>query len=188
MSTGNPSVVDFVGYGKDATCSETSPTPLLDNTTAAIRNWSGCQDTSNNLLNFTVSTPIPRNSSYPINSCSGPSGVGTANPVVLAAGSDLLLTVAVQPGNPPNPISAVTGDLRAIGGVANQPFHDDGNNIFSFATTVSANTPASSYRLPITITDGGGGSGFGLHCGQRERGHQHRLSPQPAGPHELRAH
>src|SRR5205085_5313045 len=77
-------IVDFVGYGA-ADCSETSPSAVISNTTAAIRNQNGCQDTDNNSFDFSVNGPIPRNSSN-TNSCAlggTLSGSGAANPEVL---------------------------------------------------------------------------------------------------------
>lgn len=66
--TGN--IIDLVGFGS-ANESETSPVPVLSNTTAAIRNPaagalanSRGQDTNNNQLDFTVTAPDPRNSQY----------------------------------------------------------------------------------------------------------------------------
>ena len=53
-------LVDFVGFGA-ANCSETSPTPALSNTTAALRKSNGTQDTDNNSADFTVGAPNPRN-------------------------------------------------------------------------------------------------------------------------------
>ncbi len=61
-------LVDLVGYGA-AGCSETAPTGILSNTTAAHRNSGGCVDTDHNANDFTVSGPAPRNSSAPTNSC-----------------------------------------------------------------------------------------------------------------------
>jgi uncharacterized protein len=55
-------VIDIVGYGSGTTCSETSPTANLSNTTAALRNNQGCTDTDNNGTDFTVGSPNPRNS------------------------------------------------------------------------------------------------------------------------------
>jgi hypothetical protein len=55
-------IVDFVGVGS-ANCSETMPTGATSNTTAAIRNGSGCTDTNVNSADFTVAAPNPRNSS-----------------------------------------------------------------------------------------------------------------------------
>jgi len=64
------SVADFVGYGPTANCSETAPTAVLSNTTAALRNNNGCTDTNNNASDFTVGAPNPRNSAAPVNNCS----------------------------------------------------------------------------------------------------------------------
>ena len=55
-----PGVKDFVGYGA-ANDFETAPTPLLTNTTAALRNDGGNADTDNNFADFTIGAPTPRN-------------------------------------------------------------------------------------------------------------------------------
>ncbi len=65
----NSSIVDLVGYGSTATCSETSPTSAPGNTTAVLRRFGGCLDTDNNNADFVVGTPLPRNSASPINDC-----------------------------------------------------------------------------------------------------------------------
>jgi uncharacterized protein len=57
-------LVDFVGFGA-ANCSETSPTAVLSNTTAALRKFNGAQDTDNNSADFTVGAPNPRNTPPP---------------------------------------------------------------------------------------------------------------------------
>jgi hypothetical protein len=62
-------VIDFVGYGT-ANESETAATPALNTTTAAFRNSNGCDDTNNNLADFTLGAPDPRNSASPIVVCS----------------------------------------------------------------------------------------------------------------------
>ena len=65
-------VEDIVGYGS-ANCFEgTGATPVLSNTTAAIRNASGCTDANNNSADFATGAAIPRNTSTPLNPCSGP--------------------------------------------------------------------------------------------------------------------
>src|SRR5689334_6137187 len=43
-----PGTIDFVGFGTTANCSETTPTAVLTNTTAAIRGGLGCTETDNN--------------------------------------------------------------------------------------------------------------------------------------------
>jgi len=62
--------VDLVGYGTTASCFEgAGPTGNLSNTTAALRKRGGCFDSDNNNIDFSVSSPSPRNSSSPTNSC-----------------------------------------------------------------------------------------------------------------------
>jgi hypothetical protein len=68
-----PAVVDFVGYGPGANCSETAPTtPNLTNTTSASRNSGGCMDTGNNSTDFTNGSVNPRNSAVATNQCACP--------------------------------------------------------------------------------------------------------------------
>lgn len=64
----DPSIVDLLGYGS-ANCSETSSTPNLSNTVAAIRDLGGCVDTDVNSADFSVSAPTPRNSASPASAC-----------------------------------------------------------------------------------------------------------------------
>lgn len=64
-------VIDLVGYGT-ATCFEgTGPVGALSNTNAGIRKNSGCTDANDNLLDFDILLPTPRNSSSPLNPCGG---------------------------------------------------------------------------------------------------------------------
>lgn len=68
----NANVIDFIGYG-GANCFEgAGAAPALSNTTAALRSRSGCRDTNNNSVDFSVSNPNPRNSASPLNSCAPP--------------------------------------------------------------------------------------------------------------------
>ena len=64
-------VVDLIGYGTGASCSETSPTLALSNTTANLRISGGCTDTDNNSTDFTIGSPNPRNTSTAANLCAG---------------------------------------------------------------------------------------------------------------------
>jgi hypothetical protein len=91
-----------------------------------------------------------------------PTGTGFATPTMVILGAPTTLVVAVTPGNTPVSTGlAVTVDLSAIGGSATQAFYDDGtngdqvagDNIFTFSTTVPAETAAGVVLLPVTITD-----------------------------------
>lgn len=73
------SVVDFVGYGTTADCFEgLGRAPASSNTTANLRNpnGDGCTDTDENLGDFTIGAPTPRNTGSTGNIC----GVGTYTP------------------------------------------------------------------------------------------------------------
>jgi len=72
----DPGVVDFVGYGGTASCSETAPAPAPSNTTALIRASAGnsCLDAGNNSTDFAALAPLPRNSASPAQPCRGGGG------------------------------------------------------------------------------------------------------------------
>ena len=159
-------IVDFVGYGTTTNCFEgAGPTATLANTTAALRNDSGCAETDNNNSDFSTGSPAPRNTASATHSCGGPTpptGVGAANPPAVDPGQMSLLTVSVTPGaNPPSTGITVGANLSAIGGSATQTFFDDGSNgdvtagdnVFSYEATVSGSTTAGNKSLPLTVSD-----------------------------------
>ncbi|MHA2855711.1 5'-nucleotidase C-terminal domain-containing protein [Paenibacillus lautus] len=110
--------IDLIGYG-NATLSEKSPTAALSNSTAAIRkeltvgqNDRG-RDTDNNVADFIVMTPDPRNSASPVTPVTPGSGLGvvTANPEPNAwpAGTEITL-------NPPTVGASVYADVYLSSG------------------------------------------------------------------------
>jgi hypothetical protein len=58
----DPEIVDFVGYGSASCFEGAGPAAALTNTTAALRNSNGNQDTDSNAADFTSGAPNPRNS------------------------------------------------------------------------------------------------------------------------------
>lgn len=62
------SIVDMIGYGA-ASCSEGNPVASLNNTSAAVRNSEGCAETDANDVDFTRTSPNPRNSASPAHAC-----------------------------------------------------------------------------------------------------------------------
>jgi sulfur transfer complex TusBCD TusB component (DsrH family) len=72
------SVIDFVGYGSTANCSEVSPAPgTSNNTTSILRRNEGCMETDNNSADFTngalaTGAASPRNSSTDAHICPPP--------------------------------------------------------------------------------------------------------------------
>jgi hypothetical protein len=112
-------VLDFVGFGA-ANCSETVPTPVLSNSTAAIRKAGGCTDSGSNSADFDVAAPAPRNTAVAASPCSGP-----AIPVLTIAdaaieegdgtGSTLRFTVSLSA---PAPAGGVRFDIATADGTA----------------------------------------------------------------------
>ena len=133
-STQSARFIDLLGYGTgtSANRAETSPTASLANTSGAVRKLGGCTDTDNNLNDFTVQTaPVPRNSSSPLNLCTGGN-----QPIVPACPSSLAVTLG----------SAGSATLTAR----------DADGIVNGVTFVSA--PATGITLgtltPATVNDG----------------------------------
>jgi Bacterial Ig-like domain/Lamin Tail Domain len=89
------SIADLVGYGA-ANCSETSPTPALANATAALRNNGGCVDTDNNLADFTVSAPAPRNTASPLHDCNADTAPSVASTVPANSASGIPVNANVS--------------------------------------------------------------------------------------------
>ena len=166
LTTAGGTIVDQVGMSNGSAFKE--GTTLAPITTSSNRSYerkpggaSGSgQDTDNNANDFQTNIPSdPQNAS---SSCLGtpnttnPSGVGMASPSTVTAGGMTLLTVNVTPGtNPTSTGITVNGNLSTIGGLASQPFFDDGTNgdatagdrVFSFRATVAAATPAGQKSL-----------------------------------------
>ena len=65
-------VLDLVGFGS-ANCAENQATPVLSNTTAALRT-PVCADTDNNTNDFVTGAPTPRNSASTLAPCGGGGG------------------------------------------------------------------------------------------------------------------
>ncbi len=67
-------VLDIVSFGPTATPTEGTPTAVLSNTTAALRNAVGCTDTNNNSADFSIGAPTPRNTATAVAPCGGDGG------------------------------------------------------------------------------------------------------------------
>lgn len=166
--SGDPLIIDLVGYGAAASCSEGTKTPDLSVTTAGKRNTNGCEDTDNNAQNFTIGIPTPRNSGSPKNSCNFGAALqagGAANPNTVAPGASTLLTVSVIPATtPPSTNVTVVGNLTNIGGAASQQFYDNGtngdvtanDNVFSYSAMIPAAANGGTYNVTAVASDAQG--------------------------------
>lgn len=160
-----PGIVDLVGYGDNASCFEGVKTPNLSATTAAIRNGDGCSDSDNNLNDFTITAPSPRNTGSPTTSCNLGATLqasGGASPSTVSPDGNTLLTVTVTPATtPPSTGISVVGNLINIGGSNTQQFFDDGtngdaapnDNIFSYLAMIPGNLGGGQVSITATASD-----------------------------------
>ena len=96
-------VVDFVGYGAAANCSEGNvPTATLSNTTAALRGGNPPSDSDVNGSDFSVVVPRPRNQPLPI--------VASTTPLSGATGVSVTAAISIQF----NEAAPVEGDWATI--------------------------------------------------------------------------
>ena len=69
----DPNIVDLTGYGSTANCFKGSaPAPAPSNTNAILRAAAGCTDTRNNVADFALGPPNPRNSNFLPRICTDP--------------------------------------------------------------------------------------------------------------------
>lgn len=148
-------IVDFVGFGTTANCSETSPTAATANATAALRKNNGATDTDNNSLDFTIGAPNPRNSASAGN-CGAPGALAAlavtpVNPS-LAAGATSTFSATGSDANG-CPVSAsvtwtsssiTTATINAVSGFATA--------LVTGPTTITATSGAISGSTVLTVT------------------------------------
>lgn len=88
-------IIDLVGFGTANFFEGAAAAPTLSNTTSAIRNGNGCDDTDDNATDFTAGTPTPRNTSSPTYNCSGAPTVTETDPADGATNVPLAATIAI---------------------------------------------------------------------------------------------
>ncbi|MGE5357526.1 MAG: lamin tail domain-containing protein [Bacteroidales bacterium] len=145
-------LVDFVGFG-GANCSETSPTPTLSNTTAALRKGGGVTDTDNNSADFTVGAPTPRNSSCTLSGCMPPTpkaihdiqGSGPVSPLVGKA----VITTGIVTGVKYNGFFIQAPDGEAD----SNPDTSEGVFVFTSGTPPAAAVVGNDVQVSGTVSE-----------------------------------
>lgn len=111
-------VVDFVGFGA-ASCFEGSgATGTLSNTTAALRELSGCAETDDNAADFSVGAPSPRNAASPLQPCGGPLTLTIDDVAVPEGDVDTVTATFTVRLSAPAPAGGVTFDIATEDGTA----------------------------------------------------------------------
>lgn len=143
-------IVDFVGFGS-ANCSETAPTAVLSNTTAAIRINSGCTDSGNNSTDFIVAAPAPRNSASPANTCSTAPSLTILSPTNAASfapGANVSVSISVSNFVVGNPGAGIDGHIHYT-------LSPGGSMVMKYDTTpiVFSGLAAGTYTLAMSLVD-----------------------------------
>ena len=131
-------VIDLVGFGSSV-CWETAATPVLSNTTAALRNNNGCTDTNNNLADFTVGTPAPRNSASAIVTCGAASS--TLSATALTGFGNVCINTTVGPNS-----FTITGTMLTTANVT----------VAALAGFTFSTTSGGTYTASLNLTQPGG--------------------------------
>ena len=120
------SVVDVVGFGLTASCSEftNALTTGIDNTKSVQRKNAGCLETDNNGNDFEVLAVNPRNSSSPLNLC------GAAGPIIIAAPSSI------------STLSTLFGQASA-----SEQIEISGTNLTGFPGNISATASSTNIQV-----------------------------------------
>jgi DNA/RNA endonuclease G (NUC1)/fibronectin type 3 domain-containing protein len=97
------SILDFVGFGATANCSETAPAPAPSTTNAILRAAGGCTDAGNNSTDFAAGPAAPRNTAAPTHNCAG----GNTPPTITPPGNP---AATVNQNAPPFPVNISGND------------------------------------------------------------------------------
>jgi hypothetical protein len=147
---GDPSVVDYVGYGTTANDYEGSgPAPAPGNNTSDVRAGGGCTDTDSNNADFaTVTPPTPRNSASPLNICSASTSTPTPLP-----GTATSTGTPTSTGVPGTATSTSTATNSAIPGTATSTSTATGTSVPSMSTVLLYMLYAYGYTTSTVQSD-----------------------------------
>lgn len=148
-------IVDFVGYGATANCSEGGANAPAPSTTMAIfRAGNGATDTDNNAADFSTGTPNPRNTPPPQPNLS-------INDVSLAEGNSgtTTYTFTVTLSSPAG-AGGVTFDIATADGTATAPSDYTANSLTG--QTIAAGNSSQTFNVSVNgdTTDEGADETF----------------------------
>ncbi|HMN41718.1 MAG TPA: lamin tail domain-containing protein [Phycisphaerales bacterium] len=152
-----PSIIDFVrSYDPAGTnpglCVHGSANAPIPGTfsEAIFRKDGGCADTEDDVADFEIALPNPRNSAFNgfLASAFSPSSViaGTGGTVTLTVSKSSIAC------NPLGVLTGVAADLSSLGGSPTQALTDDGFGNFSAMVTISGGQGIGTYTIPISAT------------------------------------
>jgi len=161
-------IIDLIGYGSATNFSEGTPTNVLDATTSAQRNGGGCIDTNNNLNDFTIAGPAPRNTATVAHSCERSLSVSD---VALAEGNagttnfvfTVTLSAAAGPGGVTFDIATADGSASSTSDYTAQSLTGqaiaEGGTTYQFTVAVNGDTAIETDEgFTVNVTNPSGAS------------------------------
>ncbi|MBC7956144.1 MAG: ExeM/NucH family extracellular endonuclease, partial [Cytophagales bacterium] len=149
-------IVDLVGFGSTANCSETAVTPAPSNTNSVLRAAGGCTDADNNSTDFATGAPTPRNTASPLGNCGA-----VAQPVVPSCPSTLnvatgaVIDVGLSASDADSIVNAAAFQSGNVAGMSLTSFSPASGNGASAGVRLSlANTVAAgSYPVVVNFSN-----------------------------------
>ncbi len=140
-------IIDFVGYGATANCSEATPTAAPSATNAILRKTNGCTETDNNAADFMTGAANPRNSATTKAPCVPPT-ISINDPMIMEGNGGIqtltftvTLSYALAAGN-------VTFNYATMDGTATTGNNDYVATAMNGVTITAGNTTA---QINVTI-------------------------------------
>ena len=156
-------IVDLVGYDGANFFEGAAAAPTLSNTTAALRDDGGCTDTDNNSVDFanaaapiSPGTPNPRNTSSPLNPCTGTPTLSINDVSVTEGNSGTVTATFTVNLSSPAPSDGVTFDIATADGVgATGATVADNDYVAKTLTTQTIPFNTQTYSFDVTVNGDG---------------------------------
>ncbi len=133
-------VVDFIGYGTATEYEGSTAAGATTNTSAALRNNNGCDDTNQNSSDFTIGAPNPRNSATPVFICGS-----ATNPVLASTSLASFGNVCITNPTPASGSFSISGTNLTAGNITVGPLTG-----YTFSTA-----SAGPYTATVTVAQTG---------------------------------
>lgn len=171
-------IVDFVGFGTTANCSESANAPAPSNTIADLRGSNGCTETDNNATDFATGAPNPRNTLSTLNACSSGVSLSINDVSVTEGNSDTTNAAFTVSLSAPAPAGGVTFDIATADVTATTADNDyvsqtlagqiipAGNQTYTFNVAVNGDTNVESNETFSVTVANVSGTGVTLADGQ----------------------
>jgi len=155
LTTANPSggaLVDLIGWG-GASGFEGTVAGGTGNTTAAVRNNNGCDDSDNNAADFTIGSPAPRNSSAPLNVCGAPvvKPIVTTCPASMGVAQGFAMNIPLSATDEDGIVNGAAITSATVPGVTLTNFTAADAEGGTASANVSFSTAVAPGSYPVTV-------------------------------------